>query len=206
LELSQGQVETMTAALVGETQERPEMHEKPRLFDDLGLVALPTAINCGRLFTQYTLTNWGASPFVIADAVVVAGELVTFAVQETGILDDEVRWSELDYVNHIVVRLLGFPYHVVIEVWDAATEPAVLPAGEPKDQPTGLHLVDVTARRWGSSASPRGRLMWAELAVYARTESGLPIRPPRPSSRPGAQSATLSAELLRRVRDGLIGL
>jgi hypothetical protein len=43
------------------------------------------------------------------------------------VLADEVIWSELDYINRIVIRLLGFPRHVVIEVWDAATKPAVLP-------------------------------------------------------------------------------
>ena len=39
LELSQGQEEAMTTALLGEMQERPAMDEMPRLFDDLGLVA-----------------------------------------------------------------------------------------------------------------------------------------------------------------------
>jgi hypothetical protein len=184
-------------------QGRPELVEKPRLFDDLGLVALPTAVTCARIFTQYTLTKWGASSFVVADAVTIASELVDVAVQETGILDDVVVWSELDYVNRIVVRLLGFPKHVVIEVWDAASEPMVLPADEPNPELRGLHLVDVTATRWASTASVRGRLTWAEVGVYERTASGLPVRPSRPASPPGPPPATLSEGLLRRVREGL---
>jgi hypothetical protein len=157
------------------------------------------------MFTQYTLGNWGVSPFVMADALVVANELVMLAVEETGILDDVVAWSELEYINRVVVRLLGFPRHIVIEVWDAAHEPAVLPADEPTTLPTGLHLVDVTANRWGSSASPRGRLTWAEIAVYDRTESGLPIRRRRPCVQRQPQTP-VDYELLRRVRDGLDGL
>lgn len=205
LELSQGQEEAMTTALLGEMQERPAMDEMPRLFDDLGLVALPTAVSCSRMFVKYTLDNWKASAFVMADAVMIVDELVTLAVQETGIVDDVVAWSELDYVNRIVVRLLGFPRHIVIEVWDAAHEPAVLSDEEPNTLPTGLHLVDVTAGRWGSSASPRGRLTWAEIAVYDRAESGLPIRRRRQSVHvePAEQ---VDEELLRRVRDGLKGL
>jgi hypothetical protein len=183
------------------------MHEKPRLFDDLGLVALPTAIGCTRMFARCTLGTWGASSFVVADAVVIAGELVTNSIQDTGVLDSEVRWSELDHLNRIVVRLLGFARHIVVEVWDAASEPAVLPADQPDRYPTGLHLVDVTAYRWGSRADSHGRLTWAELMVYDRTESGLPIRtrrprhPPKPAITPAADD-----ELLRRVRDGLGGL
>lgn len=185
------------------------MQERPRLSDSLGLVALPSAVTCGRLFVQYTLANWGVSPFVVADAMVIASELVTMAVQETGVLDEVVRWSELDVINRVVVRLLGFSRHIVIEVWDAATEPAVLPADEPVQWPTGLHLIDVTARRWASTASPRGRLSWAELAVYDRTESGLPIRqrrrtawpPPSPPTEPTDGEG--HDDLLRRIRDGL---
>lgn len=44
----------MTALLQGErAQDRPEMIEGPRLFDDLGLVALPTAVSCARMFVQH---------------------------------------------------------------------------------------------------------------------------------------------------------
>ena len=182
------------------------MREKPRLFDDLGLVALPTAISCARLFVKYTLDNWRASSFVVADAMTITGELVALSVQETGVLDDDVRWSELDYINRIVIRLLGFPRHIVIEVWDAATEPAALPAGPADTLPRGLDLVDVLAGRWASTASPRGRLTWAELPVYDRTEAGLPIQRRRPSPRPVLPAPVIDEELLRRVRDGLIGL
>jgi hypothetical protein len=196
----------MTAELVGEIQGRPEMIEKPRLFDDLNLVALPTAVGCARLFVKYTLDNWKASAFVVADAMTIVGELVAGSIEETGVRKEEVRWSELDYINRIVVRLLGFPRHVVIEVWDRATQPAALPSGEPAQPQIGLSLVDAVAHRWASAVTPTGRLTWAAIAVYDRTDSGLPIRPSHPASSPVPPPATLSAELLGRVRDGLIRL
>jgi hypothetical protein len=195
----------MTAALlpVETNPERPEMRDRPRLFDDLGLVALPTAVSCARMFAEYTLTKWGASTFVVADALVIIGELVTLSVQDTGVADDTVRWSELEQLNRVVVRFLGFARHVVIEVWDTAPEPAVLPDDGLGKLPTGLHLVDVTANKWGSIASPQGRLTWAEIAVYDRTESGLPIRRRQPRSQPVTPAPLLDEEVLRRVREGL---
>jgi hypothetical protein len=194
----------MTALLEDEhTPGRPEMREKPRLFDALGLVALPTAISCARLFVKYTLDNWRASSFVVADAMTIVGELVALSVQETGVLDDKVVWSELGYINRVVVRLLGFPRHIVIAVWDAATKAAALPAGPADTLPRGLDLVDVLAGRWASTASPRGRLTWAELPVYDRTDAGLPINRRRPRPHPALPAPVIDEELLRRVRDGL---
>lgn len=145
---------------------RPAMAERPRLFDDLGLVALPTAVSCARLFAQYTLSNWQVPAVVVADAAAIMGELVALSVQETGVSDAEVRWSELGYLNRIVVRLLGFSRHVVIEVWDVATEPGRIAEPPPAGEPQGLALVDVVATRWASTASPQGRLTWAAVDVY----------------------------------------
>jgi hypothetical protein len=183
---------------------RPEMTERPCLFDDLGLVALPTALSCARMFTQYTLSNWQVSAGVVADAMTIVGELVALSVEETGPPGDEVRWSELDHLNRIVVRLLGFSQHVVIEVWDAATQPARITEPPPAGAPRGLDLVDVVARRWASTTSPQGRLTWAAVDVYDHTESGLPVRTGRPSaaySGPGVPAADL--ELLRQLQSGL---
>lgn len=186
--------------------DRPEMHEKPRFLDDLTLVALSSAVSCARTFVHYTLVNWQVGPFVLGDALVVTHELVTQAVADTGIDDQYESWSEVNHLNRIVVRLVGFNRHVVIEVWDRATKPAVLPDGEPVQPRSGLTLIDAVAHRWASSMTPTGRLTWAEVAIYDRTDSGLPIRPSRSASRSAPRPATLSDELLRRVRDGLNGL
>jgi hypothetical protein len=142
------------------------MTERPRLLDDLGLVALPTAVGCARLFAQYTLANWQVPAVVVADAMTIASELVALSVKETGPPGDEVRWSELDHLNRIAVRLLGFSRHVVIEVWDAATEAARITEPPPAGAPRGLPLVNVVAREWASTTHPQGRLTWATIDVY----------------------------------------
>jgi hypothetical protein len=179
------------------------MHEQPRFFDDLTLVALSSAVSCARTFVHYTLANWQVGPFVLGDALVMTHELVTQAVADTGMDGHYKSWAEVDHLNYLVVRLVGFARHVVIEVWDRATEPAVLPDGEPVQPRSGLALIDAVAHRWASSMTPTGRLTWAEVAVYDRTDSGLPIRPSRSGSPSAPPLATLSDELLRRVHDGL---
>lgn len=184
----------------------PEMTERPRLFDDLGLVALPTAVGCARLFTQYTLGNWQVPAVVVADAVTIAGELVALSVEETGPPRDKVRWSELDHLSRIVVRLLGFSRHVMIEVWDTATEPANITEPLPAGTPRGLDLVDVVARRWASTTSPQGRLTCAAVDLYDQTQSGLPIRRRTRTAHQTPLDHDIEPELFRRVREGLKGL
>lgn len=180
------------------------MHEKPRYQDDLLLVALPSAVSCARMFVHHTLAGWNVGPFVLGDALVITHELVTLSVTATGVPKDRDTWSKVTKLNHVVTRVLGFSQHVVIEVWDCAKTPATLPSGEPTRPRTGLTLVDSVAHEWASVVTPAGRLTWAEIAVYDRTDSGLPIRQAPPAWPPAQPQATLSAELLHRVRDGLI--
>jgi len=182
-------------------QDEPETVEHPRACDALTLAALPTAVTCARLFTRYTLTNWGAS-LVLADALIVMSELVAAAVRDTGIADPPARWTELGRIGVISVCLLRFAERIVEVVWDGHPEAAVLPAEPPGPSPRGLHLVDVTARRWGSTCTPAGRLTWAELAIYDHGESGLPLRQVKPVT--GTRQLTLAdEEVIRRVRSGL---
>lgn len=170
------------------------MYEKPRFSDELKLVALSNAIGCARIFVQYTLANWKASPFVVGDAHVITHELVTKAVDDTGVPEDQNTWSKVEKINYIVVRLLGFSRHIIVEVWDSAKRPAGLP---------DLHVVDTVALRWDSVVAMKTRLTWAEIPVYDRTDSGLPIREPRPVAPATGPAAPLSYEFLRRVRDRL---
>ena len=182
-------------------RDEPEMVDRPRLFEALTLAALPTAVSCARLFTRYTLTNWGAS-FVLADALIVTSELVAAAVRDTGIADPDVRWSDVERISVISVCLLGFDEHIVVVVWDSHPRRAVLPALLPGRTPRGLQLVDVTAQRWGSTCTQHGRVTWAELAVHERSDSGLPLRRLRAvgSERP---LMTEDEGVIRRVMAGL---
>lgn len=151
----------MTSLDLGERQEcllTYAMREKPFTFDDLGLVALPTAISCARLFAQYTLERWHAPASVVADAAIVAAELVKLSVQDAKQLS-EVR-----------VRLFAFRQYVGIEVWDAATE-AVPVTAHVGEKPQGIDLVDILARRWTYGMYGNTRITWAEVAVFEQTAS-----------------------------------
>lgn len=131
-------------------------------------------------------------------------------VQTCGVME-AVPLYELDYLNVIRVRLLGFARTIGIEVWDSADQPAVLPASYQDVELQGLALVDARAKDWGSAVTPNGRVTWAALDVYDRAASGLPIRTPRPTAYPRPSEGvedrrSQDADFLRRLRDGLEGL
>lgn len=185
---------------------RPE----PRFVRSIDFAALPTAITCTRLFVGSTLQRWGAR-FLEADAELLAVELVRHSMQTCGVMDDDVRLYELDHLNVIRVRLLGFTRSIGIEVWDNATEPAGLPAQYKEGELRGLALVDARAKDWGSAVTPHARVTWAALDVYDHAASGLPIRTRRPTPYPRAttnagEQPKPDIDLLLRLRDGLEGL
>lgn len=188
----------------------PPPQPGPRFARSITFAALPTAITCTRLFVASTLQLWGAR-FLEADAEFLAVELVRHSVQACGVTDEHVRLYELDDLNVIHVRLLGFERSIGIEVWDNATEPARLTAQAENEELHGLALVDAYAKNWGSALSSHGRVTWAELNIYDHTPAGLPIRARKPSPYPrpasnGQERPERDIDFLRRIRNGLDGL
>lgn len=182
----------------------------PRFIRSITFAALPTAISCTRLFVASTLRHWGAR-FLEADAELLAVELVRHSVQTCGVMDEHVRLYELNDVNVIHVRLLGFERSIGIEVWDNVPEAARLPAHDPDQGLHGLALVDARAKNWGSAVTPHGRVAWAELDLYDCTSAGLPIRISKSSPHPrladsAADRLPQDTDFLRRVRDALESL
>jgi len=156
----------------------------PLLHDGLRLVATKSAINCAGLFVVSTLTKWGARS-ILLDAVLETEELVTNAVNATGIPEERVHWTELTRIEYITVRLLGFEESIRIEVWDSAPNRPVLP--------------DETSSpiKRGSYPTDHGKVVWAELPVF--TQCRKPSQPPQAPDEEPAQDS----EFLSRVRDGL---
>jgi len=156
------------------------------------LVAVHSAIGCARMFVSHTLRRWNAS-CVEDDALLVVTELVTDAVTATGVIDEHPRWTELDHVNLIRVRLLGMDAGIAIEVWDSDPEPPE------------------SVRRKGNCLRPRsgGKVVWCQLAFPRYEEaldrsqplpSSLPRRQRRPSARPTPRVTTeADPEPLKRV-------
>jgi hypothetical protein len=150
------------------------------------LVSTRTAINCAGLFVVSTLTKWGALT-ILRSAVVETEELVTAAVNATGIPGERVYWTELTRIEYITVQLYGFEESVRIEVWDSAPNPPLLP--EETESPI----------KRGYFPTPRGKVVWVELPL-------LPQRPNHPPQPAVEQFVQDDPDLLRRVRDGLDGL
>jgi len=175
----------------------PPVRPGPRFIRSITFAALPTAITCTRLFVASTLQLWGAR-FLEADAELLAVELVRHSIQACGVTDERVRLSDLEYLNVIHVRLLGFECTIGIEVWDNVTEPVQLPDHHGYEL-HGLSLVDARAKNWGSP-SPR-RAEWCgpnSTSTTARHRGcrSAPGSPARPPVRPRARKATRRRTLI----------
>jgi hypothetical protein len=188
--------------------EMPQMHEEPRFVASLDLVALPSAISVTRLFISDTLYRWRwRAMFIEPELEAVAAELVALAVKATG-PKEGTRWADINQLNPIKLRLLGFERHIGIEVADTGRKMLTPPEDVDLRDDTGPGLIDARSRTWGSYPTPRGRVLWADFAVYERTTAGLPVRPRRPSPHPRASriapaSQPTTADLLSRLLDGL---
>lgn len=178
----------------------PAQPERPLYRSELDLVALPTAATVARLFISDTLRRWNAL-FIERHMARVAVELVELSIEQTGPTAD-VRTP-----GSIKLQMLGYRRHIVFEVTDRHDKPLELPPDADVPEGHGLGLVDALANRWGSSVGGRGRVNWAEIAVYGRTDAGLPLRDPQaPGWSPPSDdepAAPLDDDFLRKVRDGL---
>lgn len=181
-----------------------------RVQDHLTLAAVVSAVSCSRMFAKVTLTKWGAVR-ILDDALLVVSELVTNAVKATGVTNPEPKWSELNELNVITVRIMGFEESIVFEVWDASPEAPTVKEAAPDDEGgRGLDLVENLAKRWGSTPSRGGKVVWAELPVYQTTGVGLPRRPwsARSTTQPAGEEEpdVHGRVLLERVLVGLRAL
>ena len=70
---------------------------------------------------RLALNRWGLAALA-EDAELVVSELVTNAVQASGVTDPEAAWGDLGSPATIQVRVLMYQAGIVIEVWDRARE------------------------------------------------------------------------------------
>jgi hypothetical protein len=94
---------------------RPYPRAEP-VTTEITFAALPTAVSCARLFVRHTLATWRAEPIDAAETAVV--ELVTEAVEQTGIAHPAPAWSQLTHLGLIHVRLLLVEDDLIVEVRD----------------------------------------------------------------------------------------
>jgi anti-sigma regulatory factor (Ser/Thr protein kinase) len=154
-------------------------HNRPQLTSGMTLAAVPTAVRLARLFTRQRLSQWGLNQ-LIGDAELVLSELVTNAVNATGMTNPRPRWSELHNLALITVRLVVTADSLVIEVWDRDPSPPIPQQPEQADEDgRGLLIVDALCRRWHYFyPESGGKAVWGELVIpaYDLMPSGLPQR------------------------------
>ena len=199
------------SALVGLTDDQQARagtrEEPPPAVAGLTLAAVPSAVRCARVFVRACLRQWGLASLA-EDSELVISELVTNAVQATGITEAEPRWSQLDGLAVIHVRLVLSDRSIVIATWDRNPGPPV-PAepGTDSENGRGLAIVAALCQRWDYTAAQGGKYVWAELAIPpgALTPSGLPRRILGPVVVP-VPGAGVGLDVLRRVLQALRNL
>lgn len=133
--------------------------------DGWTFAALHSAIGIAGLFTRYTVRRWSLSE--LADSAErVAVELISRAVETTGIPQPHPLWTELDRLQLISIQLHWTGRNLLIQVWDSDTTPPIHEQ-QPRDLCLDSHLlaVEEISRRW-DYYQPRsgGKGIWAELA------------------------------------------
>jgi len=178
----------------------------PSVTSEISLAAVATAASCARTFVNFTLGVWGLGR-LHDDTELVASELVTNAVQATGVTDPSPRWSDLDHLALIRVRLVVLADSLIVEVWDQEpTQPTPNRATSPDaENGRGLLIVKTLSKRWDCYAPAEGgKWVWADLAIPPAEPEPLPKRE-RPKEMPPFRQRRASSDpvALRRVRDGL---
>ena len=123
----------------------------------LRLGALPTAVGCGRAHARFVLMEWGLS-HLVNDAVLIASELLTNALQASQALGDSTP---------IALRLLASDEQLIIEAWDQWVEGYDFKRTPGDDEHgRGLAVIDALSNRWGTGRlSDDYKIVWAELLV-----------------------------------------
>ncbi len=109
-----------------------------------------------RLAQVVVLRQWGLSPKMTEDAVLLVSELVGNAVRHTGARVFGLRMR----------RRRGW---IRVEVRDPSRGlPCLMPVQEMDVSGRGLFLVDKLSDRWGVDLLPRGKTTWFEMRVADR--------------------------------------
>lgn len=115
-----------------------------------------SAATARRLAQVVVLRQWGLTPKLTEDAVLLVSELVGNAVRHTGARVFGLRMR----------RRRGW---IRIEIRDPSRGlPCLMPVQEMDLSGRGLFLVDKLSDRWGVDLLPRGKTTWFEMRVADR--------------------------------------
>lgn len=127
---------------------------------EVRLLSHPESAGTARRLAQCVLLRqWGLSPQITEDAVLLVSELVGNAVQHTG-------------ARVFGLRMMRRRGRIRIEVRDPSRGlPCLMPVRAMDTRGRGLVLVDELSDRWGVDLLPRGKNTWFEMRVPDRRPS-----------------------------------
>jgi anti-sigma regulatory factor (Ser/Thr protein kinase) len=127
---------------------------------EVRLLSHPESAGTARRLAQCVLLRqWGLSPQITEDVVLLVSELVGNAVQHTG-------------ARVFGLRMLRRRGRIRIEVRDPSRGlPCLMPVRAMDTRGRGLMLVDELSDRWGVDLLPRGKNTWFEMRVPDRRPS-----------------------------------
>ncbi|WP_328750564.1 ATP-binding protein [Streptomyces sp. NBC_00285] len=138
----------------------------PLLAASLRLTAVPTAVGHSRMFVRFTLNRWNLLDQE-ESATLIMSELVTNAIQASGITDPAPKPWQIKEEHVIGVQLQVVHGRLFAEVWDRTPETPV--RQNPDFNATsgrGLLLVESIAEKWGVyRPHVGGKVVWAELPL-----------------------------------------
>lgn len=136
------------------------------LVNRLKCAATVTAPGCARAFVNHTLRSWLLEDLV-DDAEVIVSELVTNAVEATGITDPNPTYADLERLALLAVQVRVAGETLFIEVWDNdSNKPASPPPSAKKHDEVGrgLAIVQALSKGYGAMTMKKGgKIIWAEL-------------------------------------------
>jgi hypothetical protein len=127
------------------------------------------------LFVRHVFARWHIDEELTETAALLASELVTNAVQATGIVEPHPAYGVVYAGGKLIeIRLLEFEQSVVIEVWDTSLEPPQLEHPDPDTEyGRGLQLVNALSTRWGYYYTHTGgKAVWCVLSLASAEDSG----------------------------------
>ncbi|MFE3720748.1 ATP-binding protein [Streptomyces cyaneofuscatus] len=176
----------------------------------LRLAAVPSAVGKSRVFIRQMLQHWRLPDYIdVVDLVV--SELVTNAIEATGITDTQPTCTAVtdEHVVGVQLRIIGARLYV--EVWDGSTDTPVRKHPDTNAEGgRGLLLIEAMTEQWDVyQPEVGGKVVWAELSLAEPPKPpplpSMPVRTPgrtRPPAGPDEDMA--STALLQRVLDGFL--
>jgi anti-sigma regulatory factor (Ser/Thr protein kinase) len=168
------------------------------LSNGLVLAATPTAPGVARGFVEHELRARLLPETLVEDAKVVVSELVTNAVQYTGVAHPDCTHADVGQLASIEVRVRVRERSVLVEVCDCGREsPCPSPLRDEDEHGRGLYIVTSLAAATGHHSRQDGETVWAELAIdpeydtaratgsAERTLASPPVTPVRRNGRSG---------------------